>query len=95
MDNTAVGYGALQLGATSSYNTAVGFGAFWEIGASGRRYSREHIIYSLIARCSPGVVPNCRPPERRGQSKCFSARDAEALASVDRASLYAEVYDRA
>ena len=41
-----------ELGATREHYEAMTDPEFWEVGASGRRYSREHVVSTLIVRYS-------------------------------------------
>jgi hypothetical protein len=43
---------------------------FWEIGASGRRYSREYVLMILEGRYEEGI-----PPEDRWQATDFHCRE--------------------
>src|SRR5262245_41372739 len=41
-----------ELGTTREHYDAMTDPEFWEVGASGKRYSREHIISTLVVRYS-------------------------------------------
>ncbi len=54
--------------------------AFWEVGASGRRYSREYTLAEVVKRYeNPQYLGIHSPPENAWETKDFYCREIATL----------------